>query len=524
MAITVQEAQVLFSADGMQQVNTEAKKAAGAMDGIVSAAKRAGGALGGIRSAFSGVGGILATVGAGAAISGIVKMAADAETLGTQLKVLTGDAASAQQVMGDIRQFAESTPFQTEEISDAARSLLAFGGNANTVVDELRMLGDISAGTGTPLKELSELYGKAKVQGRLFAEDINQLTGRGIPIIKALAAEFGVMDGDVAQLVESGRVGFPEMQRALAGMVGPGGKFGGLMQEMSQTTAGRFSTLVDQFKAIGLALGEQILPYANEFMTWTMDAMQGVTGIGAAFGSVLETAASWFTSTQNYFSDIGVVVGVLVGDMKTLWAGLFTDIPNYASAALTWVTENTAIAMRNISIAASNMWAKMERNSQQLGEHIAFSLGLSDEVLQIPQPTMEAMQAFAGFKSPETSAATQSVLDNINTQLAAARAEREAAMSQAEAAAAAPAAAADLGFVSKEQTAAAQTMKAAGEQQRVERAGALQTFQRLQDRLQQHDKLTGIAQNQLTAQQEAVKLLGSINGGLGGIATLGVLG
>ena len=103
MAITVQEAQVLFSADGMQQVNTEAKKAAGAMDGIVSAAKRAGGALGGIRSAFSGVGGILATVGAGAAISGIVKMAADAETLGTQLKVLTGDAASAQQVMGDIR-------------------------------------------------------------------------------------------------------------------------------------------------------------------------------------------------------------------------------------------------------------------------------------------------------------------------------------------------------------------------------------------------------------------------------------
>ncbi len=31
MAITVQEAQVLFSADGMQQVNTEAKKAAGAM-------------------------------------------------------------------------------------------------------------------------------------------------------------------------------------------------------------------------------------------------------------------------------------------------------------------------------------------------------------------------------------------------------------------------------------------------------------------------------------------------------------
>ena len=96
-------------------------------------------------------------------------------------------------------------------------------------------------------------------------------------------------------------------------------------------------------------------------------------------------------------------------------------------------------------------------------------------------------------------------------------------MSQAEAAAAAPAAAADLGFVSKEQTAAAQTMKAAGEQQRVERAGALQTFQRLQDRLQQQDKLTGIAQNQLTAQQEAVAQLTQINSGINGLSTIGTL-
>jgi hypothetical protein len=136
---------------------------------------------------------------------------------------------------------------------------------------------------------------------------------------------------------------------------------------------------------------------------------------------------------------------------------------------------------------------------------------------------MEAMQAFAGFKPPETSAATQSVLDNINSQLAAARVEREAALSQAATTAAAPVAA-NLGFVSQQQTAAAQTMKSAGQQQKAERAGALQTFQRLQDRLQQQDKLAGIAQNQLQQQTEAVKQLEQINNGIGGLATLGVLG
>lgn len=500
MAITVQEAQVLFSADGMQQVNTEAKRAAGAMDGIVSAAKRAGGALGGVRSAFSGVGGMLGAIGAGAAITGIVKMAADAETLGTQLKVLTGDAATAQQVMGDIRKFAESTPFQTEEISEAARSLLAFGGNASTVVDELRMLGDIAAGTGTPLGELSELYGKAKVQGRLFAEDINQLTGRGIPIIGALAKQFGVAEGDVRKLVESGAVGFPEMQRTLAGMVGPGGKFAGLTQELSTTTAGRFSTLVDQFKAIGLALGEQILPYANEFMTWTMNAMQGVEGIGAAFGKALASTKQWFLDTRTNLEDLGVAIGTVFASLPEQLNAIFTDVK-------TWLSELVQFSMDSGKAIAHNMKPSV----------------LAKEMLGVA--------AFAELPTLTLSEATSGgITERVKKELKAVRDQRiedaKTAAAEARAAAAQPkeqAPGANLGFVSQEQTAAAQTMKAAAEQQRTERAGALQTFQRLQDRLQQQDKLAAIAQNQLQAQQAAVKELASINSNLDNLAALGTL-
>ncbi|MFZ9089680.1 MAG: hypothetical protein ACO3FE_06270, partial [Planctomycetaceae bacterium] len=71
MAITIQEAQVIFSADGMKAVQTEAGKAATAMQSIASKAGAAGNALSGLRGAFSGLGGILATVGA---TTGAVKM------------------------------------------------------------------------------------------------------------------------------------------------------------------------------------------------------------------------------------------------------------------------------------------------------------------------------------------------------------------------------------------------------------------------------------------------------------------
>jgi tape measure domain-containing protein len=68
----------------------------------------------------------------------------------------------------------------------------------------------------SPLRSRSDypdtggLYGNARVQGRLFAKDINQLTGRGIPIIQRLARQFGVSDSQVEKLVETDQVGFPQ--------------------------------------------------------------------------------------------------------------------------------------------------------------------------------------------------------------------------------------------------------------------------------------------------------------------------
>jgi hypothetical protein len=82
----------------------------------------------------------------------------------------------------------------------------------------------------------------------MFAEDINQLTGRGIPIIQALAAQFGVAESEVRKLVESGKVGFPNIERAFRDMTSEGGKFADMMAKQSGTLAGLWSTFADVVK------------------------------------------------------------------------------------------------------------------------------------------------------------------------------------------------------------------------------------------------------------------------------------
>lgn len=66
-------------------------------------------------------------------------------------------------------------------------------------------IGDVAAGIHAPIGEIAEDAGEATVNGRLFADDINQLTRRGGPIIQELAKQFGVTDTEVKKLVKMAR-------------------------------------------------------------------------------------------------------------------------------------------------------------------------------------------------------------------------------------------------------------------------------------------------------------------------------
>ena len=116
---------------------------------------------------------------------------------------------------------------------------------------------------GIPLGELAELYGKSRIQGRLFMEDINQLQGRGINVTAELAKEFG----NVREAVEKGQVNFSHLEKALKAMTIEGGAFAGMMVDMSATFDGKLSTLIDNVKTLGRGIGEMLLPPLKDVLS-----------------------------------------------------------------------------------------------------------------------------------------------------------------------------------------------------------------------------------------------------------------
>lgn len=206
-----------------------------------------------IQSVQSIVSGLTAVVG------GPLQLAAQAEQTAVSFEVLLGSAEEANKVLADLRQFGAETPFDFPELADAGKKLIAFGFSAEDLVPQMRRLGDISAGLGIPFSELSEIWGKLKVQGRVMGEDMNQLLGRGIPVAAELAKQFGVTEAEVKDLVSQGLVNFEHMQKALESLTGEGGKFAGLMAAQSQTLGGIWGTLKDTFNSVLLEVGNALV-------------------------------------------------------------------------------------------------------------------------------------------------------------------------------------------------------------------------------------------------------------------------
>lgn len=189
-------------------------------------------------------------------VSQLALVRGEYQQLEVAFETMLGSKSKADALMGQLIDTAAKTPFEMSEVAEASKMLLAYGMEGNKVNETLIRLGDIAAGLSMPLKDLAFLYGTTMVQGRLYTQDLNQFLGRGIPLADELAKQFGKNKSEVKKLVEEGKIGFPEVQKAIEALTGEGSKFGGLMDKQSKTISGQMSNIEDAWEQMMNEIGK----------------------------------------------------------------------------------------------------------------------------------------------------------------------------------------------------------------------------------------------------------------------------
>lgn len=240
----------------------------------------------------------LLAIGAGLVFLGKQAVTESARFEQTQVAFSTmlGSAEKADEVLRKLADFAARTPFELKGIEDTARLLLATGADVDNLTDELKMLGDVSAGLSIPIERVALNFGQVRTQGKLTGRELRDFAILGVPIIDELAKVLGKTKEEITDMTSKGEIGFEDVRQAFANMSGEGGKFFDLMDKQADTLNGKISNLKDKWnlflRAVGIDaresakvfvdfLANEMLPKLEQFINFIKENPAVLAGLGA---------------------------------------------------------------------------------------------------------------------------------------------------------------------------------------------------------------------------------------------------
>lgn len=306
-------------------------------------------------------------------VSSIVSVRGQFQQLKLAFGTMLGSEEKATDLMQQMVDTAAKTPFDLMGVAEGAKQLLAYGVSAEKVNDTLVRLGNIASGLSIPLNDIVYLYGTTMVQGRLYAQDVRQFTGRGIPLVQELAEKYHTTAEGINEMVSAGKIGFPDVEEVLNKMTNAGGQFYQLMEKQSSSLTGQIANLQDAWDSALNSFGEKTegaLSAGIQSATYLVEHMDDVVrilkSVAIAYGSVKAATVLASVATKGY-TGIAVLdntartaklalmkaeatlTGEVANQKKAMAAA---EKANYDALVTTLTTEEQAAVAKQMRIAA----------------------------------------------------------------------------------------------------------------------------------------------------------------------------
>ena len=263
----------------------------------------------GILSALTSVQALIAGVATGAAVNyGAIKPV----SLSDQIKRMKmafstqlGGGTAAQSFLNEIYAFDKQSPFNTMQIAQQAQLMLNTGWQRNDILPDLENIGDWAAAMGKGEAGISSVVmalGQMRLKGRVYAEEMLQLTEAGVSGWEYLAQSLGVSTAQVHDMVEAGAVSVDD---AIKGIIGGMDEFAGMAARTANETIGGMLDQIGSTLKMGIVLpwGEGLSTGFGKGLQYLKDQLSDNQGQLTQFG---EQAKQIGIQIGNVFSDFAI--------------------------------------------------------------------------------------------------------------------------------------------------------------------------------------------------------------------------
>lgn len=264
----------------LQANQQEAKKFDDNLKKVDKSAKDAGQSA---QKSFLDFKNILATISFVGILQGLTSLGRKIFDLGVQQEQLNiafttflGSAEKAKKLMAELTKFSIITPFTPDQVNRAAKTLLAFGTQAKDIIPTLKMIGDVSSGTGKDLAEMAVIFGQIQSTGRLMGQDLLQLINAGFNPLQIISEKTGKSVKVLKEEMEKGLISFDMVKQAFKDATSEGGLFFNLMEKQSESVGGKLSTIAGNLDEVMKAVFASNTGIIKSFVDVLEDASEGL--------------------------------------------------------------------------------------------------------------------------------------------------------------------------------------------------------------------------------------------------------
>lgn len=333
-------------------------KAIGSKFGIGGGGGSGGGGSGSMMKAI--VGGNLIT---GAITKGIGALGSVASsTLGAGFNRLTSIESSQARLRGfgyDNKQIGQITKSATAAVTGTQYSMgdamtassgaIAAGIKPGELEGYLKEVGNAAAATGSDFNDVASIMNKVKTTGHLQADEMRQLSDRGLPVLAKLAEQAGVSADEMQDRISKGLVGFDEFRNAVKAASGTAaeevaktwggakdnfksalGKLGaGLLggkQGKDGEQGGLFGLMTPALLKVNGVLNSLVPVFQNAGDAIKDFAVNGFNKLKAGFGKVGEFMKPAIDKFKVGFENLSTKFGEIIGPLKEKFATAFEGL------------------------------------------------------------------------------------------------------------------------------------------------------------------------------------------------------
>ncbi|MDY2918047.1 MAG: tape measure protein [Anaerococcus sp.] len=241
------------------------------------------------------------------------------------------------------------TQYSLGDAMTASASAITAGIKETELTDYLKEVGNAAAATGSDFNDIASIMNKVKTTGHLQADEMMQLSDRGLPVLAKLAEQAGVSADEMQERISDGLVGFDEFRNAVKLASGNAaeevaktwggakdnfksaiGKLGaGLLggkQGKDGEQGGVFGLMTPALLKVNDVLNGLVPAFQNAGDTIKDFAVNGFNKLKAGFDKVGEFMKPAIDKFKQGFENLSTKFGEIIGPLKEKFATAFEGL------------------------------------------------------------------------------------------------------------------------------------------------------------------------------------------------------